>query len=171
MKEIEPRETPSRAKSSVNDPSGRPRNVKEPSVATVVEIAGLPATETVTVPTIEETPDANLVVLGDLNDTYNTKAIKEVVGVGKNKLVDTRPAEKNGDNLPNPANPRYSPRNEAWTHYYGVEDSYSRIDYILLSPGMAKEWMKDQTYIPVIANWGQASDHRPVLATFEAADK
>ncbi len=117
-------------------------------------------------------PAANLVVLGDLNDTYNTKAIKEVVGVGKTKLVDTRPAEQNnGDNLPNPANPRYSPRNETWTHYYGVEDSYSRIDYILLSPGMAKEWVKDQSYIPVVANWGQASDHRPVLVTLEAADK
>jgi endonuclease/exonuclease/phosphatase family metal-dependent hydrolase len=117
-------------------------------------------------------PDANLVVLGDLNDTYNTKAIKEVIGTGKTKLVDTRPAEQNnGDNLPNPANPRYFPRNETWTHFYGVEDSYSRIDYLLLSPGMAKEWVKDQSYIPVVANWGQASDHRPVLATIEAADK
>ncbi|MGC3959521.1 MAG: endonuclease/exonuclease/phosphatase family protein [Verrucomicrobiota bacterium] len=117
-------------------------------------------------------PDANIVVLGDLNDTYNTKAIKEVVGTGKNKLVDTRPAEQNnGDNLPNPANPRYSPRNETWTHYYGVEDSYSRIDYILLSPGMAKEWVKDQSFIPVVPNWGQASDHRPVLVTLEANDK
>lgn len=120
---------------------------------------------------LAEKPDANIVVLGDFNDTYNTKAIKEVVGVGKTKLVDTRPAEQNGDNLPNPSNPRYSPRNETWTHYYGVEDSYSRIDYIMLSPGMAKEWVKEQTYIPVIANWGQASDHRPVLATFEATNK
>jgi endonuclease/exonuclease/phosphatase family metal-dependent hydrolase len=116
-------------------------------------------------------PDANLVVLGDLNDTYNTKAIKEVVGRGKTKLVDTRPAEKNGDNLPHPTTPHYSPRNETWTHYYGVEDSYSRIDYLLLSPGMAKEWVKSDTYIPVIPNWGQASDHRPVLATIEATDK
>lgn len=116
-------------------------------------------------------PDANIVVLGDFNDTYNTKAIKEVVGTGKTKLIDTRPAEQNGDNLPNPSNPRYSPRNETWTHYYGVEDSYSRIDYLMLSPGMAKEWVKEQTYIPVVANWGQGSDHRPVLATFEATDK
>lgn len=116
-------------------------------------------------------PDVNLVVLGDFNDTYNTKGVKEIVGTGKNRLVDTRPAEQNGDNLPNPANPRYFPRNESWTHYYGVEDSYSRIDYIMLSPGMAKEWVKDQSYIPVIPNWGQASDHRPVLATFETTDK
>jgi endonuclease/exonuclease/phosphatase family metal-dependent hydrolase len=116
-------------------------------------------------------PNANLVVLGDLNDTYNTKAVKEVIGSGKDKLVDTRPAVKNGDSLPNPANPRYFPRNESWTHYYGVEDSYSRIDYILLSPGMAKEWVKAESYIPVVPNWGQASDHRPVLATFEVSDQ
>ncbi len=120
---------------------------------------------------LAEKPDANLVVLGDLNDTYNTKAIKEVVGRGKTKLTDTRPAEKNGDNLPNPSNPNFFPRNETWTHYYGVEDTYSRIDYLLLSPGMAREWNKEQTYIPVIPNWGQGSDHRPLVATFEAENK
>lgn len=116
-------------------------------------------------------PDANIVVLGDFNDTYNTKGVKEIVGTGKAKLVDTRPAERNGDNQPNPTNPRYFPRNITWTHYYGVEDSYSRIDYLMLSPGMAKEWVTNETYIPTIANWGVASDHRPVLATFETGSK
>ena len=116
-------------------------------------------------------PKANLLVLGDFNDTYNTKAIKEIVGRGNDKLVDTRPAEKNGDNQPNPANPRFSPRNITWTHYYGVEDTYSRIDYLMLSPGMAREWVKEQTYIPTLANWGVGSDHRPVVAEFEAGDK
>ena len=120
---------------------------------------------------LADKPDANLVVLGDFNDTYNTKAIKEVVGRGKTKLTDTRPAENNGDSLPNPSNPNYSPRNETWTHFYGVEDSYSRIDYLMLSHGMAREWNKDQTHIPVVANWGQGSDHRPLVATFEAENK
>ncbi len=120
---------------------------------------------------LAKNPSANIVVLGDFNDTYNTKAIKEIVGRGSDKLVDTRPAERNGDNQPNPANPRYSPRNITWTHYYGVEDTYSRIDYLMLSPGMAREWNKDQTYIPKLANWGIGSDHRPVVAAFEAADK
>jgi endonuclease/exonuclease/phosphatase family metal-dependent hydrolase len=120
---------------------------------------------------LKANPDANLVALGDFNDTYNTPAVKEIVGVGRTKLVDTRPAERNGDNLPNPANPRYWPRSISWTHYFGVEDSYSRIDYIMLSPGMAKEWVTNETYIPTISNWGQGSDHRPMVATIEAKDK
>ena len=115
-------------------------------------------------------PNANIVVLGDFNDTKDSKAIKAVIGVGRNKLVDTRPAERNGDNLPNP-NPAWEPKNITWTHYYGKEDSYSRIDYILLSPGMAREWVKPETYIPTIPNWGLGSDHRPIVAAFEAENK
>lgn len=116
-------------------------------------------------------PAVNLVVLGDFNDTYNTKPIKEVVGRGKKSLIDTRPAEKNGDNKPNSDNARYSPRNVTWTHYYGVEDTYSRIDYLMLSSGMAREWVTNETYIPTVPNWGLGSDHRPVVATFQAVDK
>jgi len=116
-------------------------------------------------------PDANLIVLGDLNDTYNTKSVKAVMGRGKTALIDTRPAERNGDNQPHPNNPRYNPRNVAWTHHYGVEDTYSRIDYILLSPGMAREWVTNETYVLTIPNWGMGSDHRPLVATFEAANK
>ena len=115
-------------------------------------------------------PNANVVVLGDFNDTKNSASTKTVIGRGKTKLVDTRPAERNGDNLPNP-NPAWEPRNITWTHFYGAEDSYSRIDYILLSPGMAKEWNKEGTYIPTIANWSAGSDHRPIVATFEAENK
>jgi endonuclease/exonuclease/phosphatase family metal-dependent hydrolase len=111
-------------------------------------------------------PDANIVVLGDFNQTPNAPSTKAVIGRGRFKLVDTRPAERNGDNLPNP-NPRYAPRNVVWTHYYGAGDSYSRLDYILLSPAMAREWVKAETYIPTIPNWGIGSDHRPIVATFE----
>jgi len=114
--------------------------------------------------------NANLIVLGDFNDTKNSASTKAVIGRGKTKLVDTRPAERNGDNLPN-SNPAWEPRNITWTHYYGAEDSYSRIDYILLSPGMAKEWKKDETYILTIPNWAAGSDHRPLVATFEAENK
>lgn len=115
-------------------------------------------------------PNANLVVLGDFNNTKDSPSTKALIGRGKTKLLDTRPAERNGDNLPNP-NPAWEPMNITWTHYYGKEDSYSRIDYILLSPGLAREWIKAETYIPTIPNWGLGSDHRPLVATFEAGDK
>ncbi len=52
----------------------------------------------------------------------------------------------------------------------GKEDTYSRIDYILISPGMAREWVTNETYVLTLPNWGVGSDHRPILATFEAED-
>jgi endonuclease/exonuclease/phosphatase family metal-dependent hydrolase len=115
-------------------------------------------------------PDARLVVLGDFNDVKNSDPIKTIIGHGRFKLVDTRPAERNGDNTPNEI-PRFEPRNVTWTHYYGVEDTYSRIDYILLSPAMARDWVTNGTYVLAIPNWGVGSDHRPIVATFEATDK
>jgi endonuclease/exonuclease/phosphatase family metal-dependent hydrolase len=112
-------------------------------------------------------PNVNLIVCGDLNDNYNADAVKAVIGRGKNALRDTRPAERNGDNQPNAINSRWFPRNVAWTHYYGVEDSYSRLDYILVSPGMTREWVEKETFVLTLPNWGIGSDHRPIVATFD----
>jgi endonuclease/exonuclease/phosphatase family metal-dependent hydrolase len=119
---------------------------------------------------LKTNPNANLVVLGDFNDTKDSASTKAVLGTGKLRLVDTRPAERNGDNVPS-SNPRYSPMNVTWTYYYAVEDTYSRIDYILLSPAMAREWLKGETYVLAQPNWGVGSDHRPIVAGFEAVDK
>ncbi len=115
-------------------------------------------------------PGLNLVVLGDFNDTCDSASIRAIIGRGKHKLVDTRPAEPNGDNAPN-SNPAWAPRAITWTDYYGKSDTYSRIDFILLSPGMARAWVTNQTYVLALPNWGIASDHRPIVATFEAAER
>ena len=115
-------------------------------------------------------PRINLVVLGDFNDTKDSKSTRAVIGRGKHALIDTRPAERNGDDQPNP-NPRYEPRAITWTHHYGKEDTYSRIDYLLLSPGMAREWDRENTYILTQPNWGIGSDHRPIVATFRAVNE
>jgi endonuclease/exonuclease/phosphatase family metal-dependent hydrolase len=110
--------------------------------------------------------NAKLIVLGDFNNVKNSDSTKEIIGRGKFKLTDTRPAERNGDNTPNEI-PRFEPRNVTWTHYYGVEDTYSRIDFILLSPAMARDWVTNETYALTIPNWGVGSDHRPIVATFK----
>jgi endonuclease/exonuclease/phosphatase family metal-dependent hydrolase len=115
-------------------------------------------------------PRSNLIVLGDFNDTKDSASTKAVIGHGRTRLVDTRPAECNGDNTVR-SNPAYEPRNITWTHHFGKEDSYSRIDYILLSPGMAREWVTTETFVLAIPNWGVGSDHRPLVAAFEAADR
>lgn len=115
-------------------------------------------------------PNANLVVMGDFNDIKGSRSTKLVIGKGKTGLFDTRPAERNGDNLANPV-ARFEPRNITWTHYYGKEDSYSRLDYILISNGMKREWLPNETYIAVVPNWGLASDHRLVVAGFTTDEK
>ena len=110
-------------------------------------------------------PDAKLIVLGDFNDTKDSASTKEIVGRGKTKLFDTRPAERNGDNASGDP-PYFEPRNIAWTYHFGKSDTYSRIDYILLSPAMQRNWLAGETFIPTIANWGVGSDHRPIVAGF-----
>lgn len=101
-------------------------------------------------------PNAKLIILGDLNDAKDSDSTKAIVGRGKFKLTDTRPAERSD-----------SISNVTWTYYYGVEDTYSRIDYILLSPAMARNWVTNETYAPTIQNWNVGSDHRPIVATFK----
>jgi endonuclease/exonuclease/phosphatase family metal-dependent hydrolase len=114
-------------------------------------------------------PNVNLVVLGDFNDSKEAASTKAIVGRGKRKLVDTRPAEGNGES--SSATVGGELRAVNWTHYYGKEDTFSRIDFILLSPGMAREWMTNETFVLATNGWGLASDHRPLVATFQAEDR
>jgi endonuclease/exonuclease/phosphatase family metal-dependent hydrolase len=115
-------------------------------------------------------PQINLLVCGDFNDNKDAPSIRSLIGRGRKALIDTRPSERNGDDFP-ATNRNWDPRTIAWTHYFGREDIYSRIDYILLSSGMAKEWRSESSYVYSFPNWGQASDHRPVVAGFIAKDQ
>lgn len=108
-------------------------------------------------------PDARLIILGDFNDVKDSATIRELIGRGKRKLIDTRPAERNGDTARGEP-PYYEPRDVAWTYFYGKDDTYDRIDYILLSPALKRNWLANETYIPFVPNWGLGSDHRPVVA-------
>jgi len=111
-------------------------------------------------------PNAKLIVLGDFNDHPDADPVKEIIGRGKTKLIDTRPIEHNGDTA-RAEPPYFEPRDIAWTYFYGKTDSYERIDYILISNGLLKQWVKQDTGIPFVPNWGLGSDHRPIVAEFE----
>ncbi|HZV34193.1 MAG TPA: endonuclease/exonuclease/phosphatase family protein, partial [Verrucomicrobiae bacterium] len=118
---------------------------------------------------LDANPKANLIVLGDFNDLRDSLPIRTIIGRGKNALVDTRPAERNGDEPQSDRRLRH--RNVAWTHFYDLEDTYSRLDYILLSKRMAREWVPEGTYVLALPNWGVASDHRPLVAEFRPEEK
>lgn len=116
-------------------------------------------------------PNLNLVVLGDLNDSKNSIPVRTIIGRGRNSLIDTRPAEINGDAVV-PDSPGYhSLRRITWTHFYAKEDLYQRSDYILISRSMARQWDATGTYVVTVPNWGIASDHRPIVARFFAHNK
>jgi endonuclease/exonuclease/phosphatase family metal-dependent hydrolase len=119
---------------------------------------------------LEDNPGQNLVVLGDFNDSKDSKPVRAIMGRGRARLFDTRPAERNGDDAATTGRGHES-RNITWTHYYDKSDEYSRIDYILISHGMEREWLPAETYVLSSPNWGVASDHRPVVAGFVAEDR
>jgi endonuclease/exonuclease/phosphatase family metal-dependent hydrolase len=114
---------------------------------------------------LAKNPDAKLVVLGDFNDEKDAASTREIIGHGKFKLTDTRPAERNGDNAPGEP-PYFEPRNVAWTYFYGKTDTYARMDFILVSPAMKPHWLAEETFIPTVPNWGVGSDHRSLVAGF-----
>jgi len=102
-------------------------------------------------------PAKNLIVLGDFNDLKDSKPIRAIMGRGRTRLIDTRPAEP-GSGI-------------TWTHFYAKEDLYSRIDYILISHAMEPHWQRAETWVLSSTNWSTASDHRPLVAGFAVEDR
>jgi endonuclease/exonuclease/phosphatase family metal-dependent hydrolase len=114
----------------------------------------------------KRTPRGNLIVLGDLNDGIGSKTLRKVVGRGKTHLFDTRPFERNGDSL-EATDSRYPPRRIVWTHYFGKEETYSRVDYIFTSLSLQDKYRSEESYIVTMPDWGIGSDHRPIRSAFE----
>ncbi len=118
-------------------------------------------------PMLEKNSKEDFILMGDMNDNYNNMPIQTLIGTrtAHPRMVDSRPIEPNGDTLPeNRTRGRF--RSVAWTHFYSTEDSYSRLDYILYSPGMRDQFQAERSEVVVVPNWGTASDHRPIKASF-----
>jgi endonuclease/exonuclease/phosphatase family metal-dependent hydrolase len=115
---------------------------------------------------LRDAPDRNLLVVGDMNDFWQSPPLKALRGEE------------------NPQSPRIFDLwlrdylGDRWTHFYGPEQAYARLDYMLASRGLFQEYMPEQSLIyreergegPAL-QWANASDHRPVLATFHATDR
>jgi len=72
-----------------------------------------------------EFPDparARFLVAGDCNDTTGSKTLARLRARGKLRITDVLPTADS--------------RGETWTHRYRQEDTYSRVDFLLPSPGL-----------------------------------
>ncbi|HUR56503.1 MAG TPA: endonuclease/exonuclease/phosphatase family protein, partial [Opitutaceae bacterium] len=63
--------------------------------------------------------------------------------------------------------PAADSRGEAWTHAYRREESYSRVDHILVSPLLVAAVRGSAARIYDGEGVRAASDHRPVVAVLE----
>jgi endonuclease/exonuclease/phosphatase family metal-dependent hydrolase len=114
---------------------------------------------------LEKDPEANILLMGDFNDTPNSITVRTLTGARSDsrfRSFDLWVTDYLGDR---------------WTHYFTPEHSYSRIDYMVASPGLFREYLPARSYVyrekpgaPPHLRWNQASDHRPVVATFIARD-
>lgn len=104
---------------------------------------------------LEENPQVNLLVAGDLNDDYNSSPLREVAGRRGGQMTDLRPVDSGGD---------------AWTCFSSSTDSYSRFDYLFVSEGMLPEVVRERTHVVRSPLTYMASDHRPVIGFFRAVE-
>ncbi len=104
---------------------------------------------------LDQDPDLNLVLAGDLNDHIRSAALRELVGK-QPMLHDLRPRDALGD---------------LWSHYWDQEETYARLDYLLVSDGMKPEVVTGRCRVVSDPLTRVASDHRPVVAVFKAREQ
>ncbi len=92
-------------------------------------------------------------ILGDYNDNRESKAVQHLLARGRTGVSMLLPATDS--------------RGEVWTHYYHAEDSYSRVDHILVSPALRAAVAGGEARIYDVPETRLASDHRPVAVTLK----
>ncbi len=101
---------------------------------------------------LRENPDARVLVAGDLNDTWNSAPLRLLCGEESAPLLhDLRPAD-------NPCG--------VWTCAVAGDDSYVRIDYLLVSPALRRQFVPGSAQVFRDSPAEKASDHRLVIARF-----
>lgn len=103
---------------------------------------------------LQADPSARLVLMGDFNETKNSQIIREMTG---------RPERPDGLR----ALPLADDRGELWTQYWSAADTYSRIDYIMVSKKLGAEVDTTRSGIARPPSWNDASDHCPLFITIE----
>lgn len=102
---------------------------------------------------LKDDPQARLIAYGDYNDTKASAPVRITQGPYNSPRAMY-------------ALPLVDSRNQYWTHYWGKEDIYSRIDYIFVSNNMKNDFVAEESKILDPDNWRDASDHRATLGVF-----
>ncbi len=102
---------------------------------------------------LQRFPDPSAVkfiVTGDWNDTRTNRPVKAMQKRGQTEIGEILRA--------------YDSRGDTWTHAFRREDSYSRIDYIMVSAGL-KPFVERKGTAQIYDGQGarEASDHRAVF--------
>lgn len=96
---------------------------------------------------------ARFLILGDFNDGRTSRPVRAMLERGQTKIADWLPAADS--------------RAHVWSHFFRKEDSYSRVDHVLVSPGLWPRVRGASGRIHDSAEVGHASDHRPVVVVIE----
>ncbi len=100
-----------------------------------------------------EPAGARFLIVGDFNDSPVARPLRALLARGRTAISELLPAADS--------------RGETWTHRYQREDSYTRVDHVLISPHpelrAAVRAGKARIYDGPAAM--AASDHRPVTVT------
>jgi endonuclease/exonuclease/phosphatase family metal-dependent hydrolase len=103
--------------------------------------------------TFPEPQTAAFVIAGDFNDDRTSRPVRAMLDRGKTGISQWLPA---GDS-----------RGEVWSHFYQRGDSYSRVDHVLVSPGLLPRVRGGVGRIHDSVETRQASDHRPVVMVID----
>jgi endonuclease/exonuclease/phosphatase family metal-dependent hydrolase len=100
-----------------------------------------------------ERSQARFLIAGDFNDGPGSRPLRALSARGKTTIAEVLAAADS--------------RGEMWTHFYRKEDSYSRVDYVLVSPGLKPTVVGGVAAIFDGAGVREASDHRPLVVRLE----
>jgi endonuclease/exonuclease/phosphatase family metal-dependent hydrolase len=100
-----------------------------------------------------EPATARFVILGDCNDGRTSRPLAALQRRGRTEIAALLPAKDS--------------RGETWTHAFRREDTYTRVDHILVSPGLRPAVAGGEARIYDGPGATEASDHRPVVVRLE----
>lgn len=97
------------------------------------------------------------IVLGDCNDSRSSRTLTHLQKRGRTEIARLLPASDS--------------RGEVWTHLFRRDESYSRVDHVLVCPDLLPAVVGREARIFDGEGVLLASDHRPVFVDVSLSDK